>query len=112
MNRKNSNSSPSSLSFIEETPKGVYIRIRLQPRASKNTIDGIKDSALKVRLTSPPVEGEANRALIGFLSDILKTKKSSFTIDSGLKSRDKRVKVEGLSLLELKEKFSKYAELF
>lgn len=62
---------------------------------------------MKVRLTAPPVEGEANRALIEFLSKLLKIKKSSFEIDAGVKSRDKRVRVEGVSRKELEEAFGR-----
>ena len=121
MNRKNSSSSPSpekplpdksadappKYPFIEKTPKGVFIRIRLQPRSSKDSLDGAQGGSLKVRLTAPPVEGEANRALIEFLSKLLKIKKSSFEIDAGFKSRGKRVKAEGVSLKELEEAFER-----
>lgn len=62
---------------------------------------------MKVRLTAPPVEGEANRALIEFLSKLLKIKKSSLEIDAGAKSRDKRVRAEGVSLKELEEAFGR-----
>ncbi len=65
---------------------------------------------MKVRLTAPPVEGEANRALIEFLSKLLKIKKSSFAIDAGVKSRGKRVRAEGVSLKELEEAFERVIE--
>lgn len=122
VNRKSSSSSPSpkgpsrlkiadgasqKFPFIEYTPKGLFIRIRLAPRSSKDFIDGVQGGSLKVRLTAPPVEGEANRALIEFLSSLLKIKKSSIEINSGLKSRDKRVRVDGVSLKGLEEAFSK-----
>lgn len=91
-----SSSSTSRFPFVEETPKGVFIKVKVQPRASKNAIEGVHADALKVRLTAPPVEGEANSALIEFLSKILRIKKSSLSIESGQKSREKRVKVEGM----------------
>lgn len=93
--------------FIEGSAKGLFIRVRLQPRASRNFLDGMRGGALKVRLTAPPVEGEANRALIDFLSGLLGLRKSSFSIDSGLKSRDKRVRVEEIGEKELKDAFSR-----
>lgn len=102
-----SSSSPNKFPFIEKTPKGLYLRVRLQPRSSKNLIDGIQQNALKIRLTAPPVEGEANKALIEFLSKIIGIRKSSLEIDSGEKSRDKRVKVEGVSPQALEEIFEK-----
>ncbi len=93
-------------SFIEETPKGVFLRVRLQPRSSKNSVEGVRDGALRVKLTAPPVEGSANRALVEFLSELTGVRKSSFSIDSGLKSRDKRVRVEGVSAEELRRAFA------
>jgi uncharacterized protein (TIGR00251 family) len=92
--------------FIEETPKGVFLRVRLQPRSSKNSVEGVQGGSLKVRLTAPPVEGSANKALVEFLSELTGVRKSSISIDSGLKSRDKRVRVEGISLGELERVFS------
>ncbi|MEK7773719.1 MAG: DUF167 domain-containing protein [Deltaproteobacteria bacterium] len=87
--------------FIETSPKGVFLRIRLQPRASRNAIEGIHEGSLRIRLTAPPVEGEANRALMEFLSDLLHVRKSSLVITSGLKSRDKMVRVDGMALEEV-----------
>ncbi len=91
--------------FIEETPKGVFLRVRLQPRSSKNSIVGVQGGSLKVRLTAPPVEGSANRALIEFLSELTGVRKSSISIDSGLKSREKRVLVEGVTIEDLEKVF-------
>ncbi len=91
--------------FIESSPKGVFLRVRLQPRASKNAIEGVIEGSLRIRLTAPPVEGEANRALIEFLSDILRVRKSSIGIASGLRSRDKRVSVDGLYVEEAERAF-------
>lgn len=105
--------------FLEAAPKGVYLSIRLQPRASKNAIAGVAGptglagpagpagDSLKIKLTSAPVEGAANRALIGFLSKILDVKKSALTITSGHKSRMKRVFVEGATIEGLERVISK-----
>lgn len=92
-----SSSSQNKYPFIEATSKGLYLRVRLQPRSSRNVIDGVQGNCLKLRLTAPPVEGEANKALVEFLSDLLKIKKSSIEIDSGHRSREKRVRIDGLS---------------
>jgi len=92
--------------FIEETPKGVFLRVRLQPRSSKNSIVGVQGGSLRLKLTAPPVEGSANKALIEYLSELTGVRKSSVTIDSGLKSRDKRVRVEGVTVEELERIFT------
>jgi len=87
---------------VESRAAGLYIRVRLAPRASHEKADGVVNNALKVRITAPPVEGEANRALIRFLSGLTGLPKSSFSIAPGsLKSKDKNVKVEGASEKEL-----------
>jgi len=98
---------PSKYPFLEPSPKGVFIKLRLQPRASKNAISGIHADALKVKLTAPPVEGEANKSLIAFLSKALGIKKSALKITSGERSRDKRVLVAGFTLEDVEKILSK-----
>jgi len=56
---------------IREVDGGVIIRVRVQPRASKNQLAGEMDGALKVRLAAPPVVGEAYRACCEFFAGIL-----------------------------------------
>jgi hypothetical protein len=74
----------------------VYLKVRVQPRASRNEIAGEQGGALKIKLTSPPVDGEANAALVEFVSRALKTSRRNVTIASGLKSRNKLVRIEGV----------------
>lgn len=105
------NGKPSSFTFIEETADGLYLRIRVQPRSSKNEVCGVQGNALKIKLTAPPVEGEANKRLIEFLSGFLDIKKSALAIDSGDKSKNKRVKVEGLTKTELEKALSTAVQL-
>lgn len=82
---------------LKESPDGVTINVKLQPRASKNEIQGISENALRVRLTSPPVDGEANAACIAFLGQIFGIAKSKITIVSGQTSRNKVIKLAGVS---------------
>jgi len=84
------------------TEKGgcIFINIHLQPRASKNEIAGIHGESIKLRLTSPPVDGAANSHVIEFLARKLGVQKSKITIVSGEKSRHKTLKVAGISLEE------------
>ncbi|MBI5047726.1 MAG: YggU family protein [Deltaproteobacteria bacterium] len=105
----NSNLSRNSLSFLTHDKKGILLRLYIQPRASKNEITGIHDgTALKIRLTSPPVEGAANSACIEFLADILEIRKSQLEIASGKKSRIKQVKITGCSFKEVEDKVFRY----
>ena len=81
---------------------GVTFSVRLTPRASKNEIVGIQAGALRVRLTAPPVEGAANAALIEFIAERLKVRKSAISIVSGERSRNKIVRVSGLNMEQVK----------
>jgi uncharacterized protein (TIGR00251 family) len=74
---------------------GIVINLNIQPRAAKNELCGIHDNSLKIRLTSPPVDGAANKLCREFLSEIFSVPKSAVEIISGETSRHKRVKVNG-----------------
>jgi uncharacterized protein (TIGR00251 family) len=78
---------------LAEVSDGTTIKVRIQPRASRNTIAGIHDGSLKLFLTSPPVDGEANQACVAFLADFFGVAKKSVQIISGHKNRKKVVKV-------------------
>jgi len=72
----------------------------VRPRASRDAVEGEREGALLVRLTAPPVEGEANAALLRILSDALGVPPSALRLLSGATGRHKRVHVAGLSSLE------------
>jgi uncharacterized protein len=80
-----------------QSAAGVTLSVRIQPRASKNSVSRMEDGTLKIRLTAPPVDGAANEALVKFLSDTLSVSKSQIEILSGHTSREKRVKISGRS---------------
>ncbi len=83
--------------WCEEKDGALFIKIHVQPRASKNEIVGIYGDALKLRLTSPPLEGAANALLVKFLAKTLAVPKSQINIVSGEKSRQKRIKIDCLT---------------
>ncbi|QEM66858.1 YggU family protein [Geobacter sp. FeAm09] len=78
-----------------DTDGGIIITLHIQPRASKNEVCGIQDNALKIRLTSPPVDGAANKLCREFLAERFHVAKSAVEIVSGETSRHKRVKIGG-----------------
>jgi uncharacterized protein len=82
---------------IRENSDGVSFAVRVHPRAKKNAITGELGDALKISLTTPPVEGRANEACIEFFAKLLKVPRSSVTIASGQTSRTKVIRVAGLS---------------
>jgi uncharacterized protein len=89
---------------IRESDGGVSFAVRVQPRAKKNAIMGELGNALKIALTSPPVEGRANEACVDFFAKLLKVPRSSVTIASGLSSRNKVIRVAGISAGQLRER--------
>jgi uncharacterized protein len=82
---------------IQSHGGGVVFRVRVQPRASRNAIEGEWQGALKVRLTAPPVEGRANEALCALLAERLKIPISAVRILGGERSRTKRVEIRGVT---------------
>ncbi len=84
---------------------GARLTLHIQPRGSRNAIEGLHGEALRVRLTAPPVDGAANEALIRFLADTLRCARSALAITSGATSRRKTVEVAGLSPAEICRRF-------
>ena len=78
---------------------GARLRVRVTPRAKRTALAGLADidgkPALAIRLAAPPVDGAANKALLGFLADALKMPKSALRIVSGETSRLKIVAIRG-----------------
>jgi uncharacterized protein (TIGR00251 family) len=72
------------------------LRVRVQARARREEIAGERDGALLVRVTAPPVEGRANRAVCKLLATRLRVPASRVTVVRGARGRDKLVRVEGL----------------
>src|SRR5881397_3845500 len=79
----------------------VTISIRVQPRASRNAVVGWTGDTLNIRLTAPPVEGAANAACLLFLADLLDVPPTKLEILSGENSRNKVVRLTGLSQEEV-----------
>ncbi len=80
---------------IIKTATGAMFRVRVQPGASKNEIVGVQQDALKIRISAPPVEGKANRALVQFLAEQLAVKRSQVEIMSGHTTRIKTIHIIG-----------------
>ena len=89
---------------VHETPAGVTFAIKVHPRAKKNAITGEHDGAVKLSLTAPPTQGKANEACIEFFAKLLKVPRSSVTIASGQASRQKVIRVWGLSAEEVRKR--------
>ncbi|HAA03808.1 MAG TPA: YggU family protein [Syntrophobacteraceae bacterium] len=76
---------------IQERAEGVVVRVRVQPRSSRNELAGVQQGALKLRLTAPPVEGAANEECLRFLAKLLEVPQTRLRMIKGHKSRQKVV---------------------
>ncbi len=92
---------------IRDTPDGATFQVRVQPRAKKNAVAGEVGEALKLALTAPPIEGRANQACIAFLAELLNISRSSVTIAAGQSSRNKVIRVVGVSAAQVEDRLSK-----
>jgi uncharacterized protein (TIGR00251 family) len=90
----------------DEASAGVTFAVKLHPRAKKDAITGEVGGTLKVSLTAPPIDGKANEACIEFFAKLLKVPRSSVTIASGQSSRNKVIRVSGLSAEEVRKRIS------
>jgi uncharacterized protein (TIGR00251 family) len=98
----------SASTFTGPTPDGCTLQVRVHPGARKNAITAIhpaptagEPAALKISLTTPPIDGRANAALIAFLSDQLRLPKSRIAILTGETSRSKTLRITGKSAAEV-----------
>ena len=82
---------------VRSVDRAVRFGVHVQPRASKTEIAGLYDTALKVRLHSPPVDGAANDELIYFFAKLLGVTRQSVRIVAGQSSRTKVMEIEGVS---------------
>ena len=78
--------------------------IKVQPRARKNALRGEIGDALKVALAAPPVDGKANAACVEFLSELLRVPRSAVMIAAGETSRNKVIRVVGISAAVVRER--------
>src|SRR5438270_8095307 len=89
---------------IQESPKGITFAVKVHPRARKDAITGTVGDALKLAITAPPVDGKANQAVIEFFADLFAIARSSVTIASGEISRNKVIRVSGISAEQVRQR--------
>ena len=76
---------------------GAVLELLVQPRASRTRIVGEHDGRLKIQLAAPPVDGEANAALLAFLAGALGVKRAELALLAGESGRRKRVRISGVA---------------
>ncbi|MBO7482371.1 MAG: YggU family protein [Kiritimatiellae bacterium] len=88
------------MSWFSETPEGVVLNVKAQPRSSRAGIDGLVGDAVKVRIRSAPVDGKANKELVETLADAFGLPKSRVVFKSGETSKTKRILLSGVQAAE------------
>ncbi len=86
------------LPCLTSHPKGTVLSLYIQPRSSRNQIVGLHGDCLKIKLTSPPVEGAANKCCREFLAKYFRLAKSDVELIAGDKARQKRILLHGLDM--------------
>jgi len=89
---------------IQNSPSGATFAVKVHPCAKKNAITGEVGDALKLALTAPPVDGKANEACIEFFAKLLNLPRSSVTIATGQTSRNKVIRVLGLTAQQVQDR--------
>ena len=84
----------------------AIIKLHVTPRGSKNEITGWRGDVLCVKITAPPVDGAANEAVVRFMADLLGVRKSQVELVSGHKSREKTLRIAGLSQADVAARLS------
>ena len=82
---------------FKKTKNGITIEVKVEPRSSQRGIAGVmENNVLKVKLTSPPVEGAANEQLIEIIAEELKVKRAQVKVIRGHSSKRKVVEISGI----------------
>ncbi len=96
----------ASFPFLRDRSGGVELDLVVQPRASRSALVAIHDRRLKVSLAAPPVDGEANAALVDLLSSLLSVPRRSVLLLRGESGRRKTVVIEGADVEDLEGTFA------
>jgi uncharacterized protein (TIGR00251 family) len=91
-------------SYLDHTEEGVILRVKVQPRASRDEVVGVQGEALKVRITAPPVEGAANTHLLKVLAKKFGVPRGCLELRTGSTSRLKTIAIRGISAAEVRRR--------
>ncbi len=91
---------------ITENASFLDVPLHVQPRARRTEIAGTHNGALKLKVQAPPVDDAANEAIVRYFSKLLDIPKSGVKIMSGSKSRDKILRIQGMSLAQFRSRIA------
>jgi uncharacterized protein (TIGR00251 family) len=86
------------LPCLQPSADGIILRVRVQPRSSRNQLVGLQGDLLKLKLCSPPVDGAANKSCCDYLAKLFGLSKSCVTLIAGSKARQKRILLQNADL--------------
>lgn len=95
-----------SPAWLKAVSGACELLVLVQPRASRTRVVGEHDGRLKIALAAPPVDGEANAALVAFLSERLGVRRAEISLLDGEASRRKRLAVRGVAPAEVMVRLS------
>ncbi|MEG1209954.1 MAG: DUF167 family protein YggU [Leclercia sp.] len=81
------------MSAVSTCVDGLVLRLYVQPKASRDTLIGLHGDELKVAITAPPVDGQANAHLVKYLAKQFRVAKSQVLVEKGELGRHKQVKI-------------------
>lgn len=93
---------------LRDAAEGVVLELQVLPRSSRNQIIGLQGSALKVKLSSPPVDGAANKCCCLYLAKLFGVARGRVELVAGDKARRKRVLLHGLDLRQASRALQNY----
>ena len=73
------------------------LRVRVQPGARRTEVVGLQGEVLRMRVAAPPVEGQANAALLRFLAETLELRPWAVQLERGVSAREKVVIIAGMT---------------
>jgi uncharacterized protein (TIGR00251 family) len=91
-------------SFLQAHENGVYLSVKVQPRATKNEIGEPMGNELRIKVTAPPVDSAANEAVLRLLAEALGCPRRAVQLARGQTSRHKVLFLQGLTVEEVAKK--------
>jgi uncharacterized protein (TIGR00251 family) len=80
--------------YLKQEAEDLLLRLVLQPKASRDAFVGLLGNELKIAITAPPIDGQANKHLVKFLSKQFKVPKSAVIVEKGSLNRHKLVRIK------------------
>ncbi len=92
--------------MVVDSPDGAILSVKVLPRAGRDEVAGVRQGALLIRLAAAPVEGAANVVLVRLLANVFDVPRRAIAIVSGVRSREKKIRVTGASAADLSRKLA------